>query len=75
MSGARCRSCKAFIIWMKTAAGKNMPVDADSVPFKLGADGHPVDPPKLFDPETMTSHFATCPNADTHRKPRESADG
>ncbi len=24
----------------------------------------------IFNPETMTSHFATCPNADEHRKSR-----
>ena len=26
---ARCRSCQATIHWLKTAAGKNMPVDPD----------------------------------------------
>jgi hypothetical protein len=27
----RCRSCNAQIIWFKTEAGRNMPVDADTV--------------------------------------------
>ena len=40
-----CRSCDAKVFWIKTARGKNMPVDPD---------GH--------------SHFATCPNAEQHRK-------
>jgi hypothetical protein len=55
----RCRSCRAQIIWFKTAAGKNMPVDADTV--------KPED--TEYDPdEGHKSHFATCPNADQHRR-------
>lgn len=42
-----CRSCDAAIFWIKTAAGKSMPVDRDG-----------------------TSHFATCPHAAQHRRPR-----
>lgn len=53
----RCRSCRARIIWLKTGAGKNMPVDADSVE---AAD-------ELFLPERHVTHFRTCPNADQHR--------
>ncbi len=59
---SKCRSCGEYVVWVKTAAGKNMPVDADSftegdeLMFDAGA-GH-------------ISHFATCPNADEHRKPR-----
>lgn len=55
---ARCRSCDARILWMKTDRGKNMPVDWDE--HSVGKE--------RFNPKTMTSHFATCPNADTHRK-------
>lgn len=43
-----CNSCGADIVWIVTAAGKRMPVDA----------------------RTHESHFATCPNAAHHRKPR-----
>jgi hypothetical protein len=57
----RCSSCRARIIWLKTERGKNMPVDADTV--------DPED--DIFDPEVHTSHFATCPNANQHRKPRQ----
>lgn len=57
---ARCRSCRAQIIWFKTATGKNMPVDADTV--------EPDD--DELDLERHKSHFATCPNANQHRKPR-----
>lgn len=56
----RCRSCRARIIWLTTEAGKNMPVDADSV--------EPED--EQFDSDKHVSHFATCPNAQQHRRPR-----
>lgn len=57
----RCRSCNARIIWLKTAAGKNMPVDADSV--------EPTH--EEFDAKTgHVSHFSTCPNANKHRRQR-----
>jgi len=57
----RCKSCRARIIWLRTQAGKNMPVDADSVnpeddEFEV-AKGH-------------ISHFSTCPNSDQHRRRR-----
>ena len=56
----RCRSCNAPIIWFKTAEGRNMPVDADTVE---AGDTE-------MDLTRHKSHFATCPNADKHRKPR-----
>lgn len=54
----RCRSCRAKIIWFKTDAGKNMPVDADTVE----ADDDELDLSR------HVSHFATCPNANQHRR-------
>lgn len=62
LTGLRCRSCGAPIIWLRTRSGSNMPVDADTVP--LGDDGP-------FDPKVHTSHFATCPHAREHRRPRK----
>lgn len=56
----RCKSCRAQIIWFKTETGKNMPVDADTVE---AADDE-------YDPPRHMSHFATCKNADQHRRPR-----
>jgi hypothetical protein len=56
----RCRSCHAQIIWFKTPAGKNMPVDADTV--------KPED--DELDLERHKSHFATCPDHGSWRKPR-----
>lgn len=54
----RCTSCRARIIWFKTAAGNNMPVDADTV--------EPDD--TEYEPPRHISHFATCPNAHKHRR-------
>jgi hypothetical protein len=56
----RCRSCHAKIIWFKTEAGKNMPVDADTVEAEDDE----------LDLSRHVSHFATCPNANQHRKAR-----
>lgn len=56
----RCKSCRARIIWFKTDAGRNMPVDADTV---LPEDSE-------YTPPRHISHFATCPNSEKHRKPR-----
>jgi hypothetical protein len=58
----RCRSCNAKIIWFKTEAGKNMPVDADTV--------EPDDDVEELDLSRHVSHFATCPNANQHRHKR-----
>lgn len=56
----RCRTCNARIIWFKTADGKNMPVDADTV--------EPDDDVNELDLKRHVSHFATCKDADHHRK-------
>ena len=56
----RCKSCRAMIIWFRTASGKNMPVDADTV--------RPED--EELDLSRHVSHFATCAHANQHRKPR-----
>jgi len=55
---SNCKSCKTKIIWMKTVWGKNIPVD-----WKEEIQGQ-----DFFNDRTMVSHFATCPNADKHRK-------
>jgi len=55
-----CRSCGKSIIWLRTKAGKKMPVDAETV---TGSE-------TMFEYGKHTSHFATCPNANKHRKRR-----
>ena len=54
---AKCRSCGAEIVWVKTLQGKNMPIDAET------DDGS-----GLFDHNVHVSHFATCPDAPSWRR-------
>lgn len=77
-----CRSCDAEVVWCLTVSGKRMPVnkriDSNGNLYMLG--GSPVVVVSttsalgraIFDfaPEkkTYTSHFATCPNAEKHRR-------
>lgn len=78
MNNATCRSCGARIVWIKTAAGKSMPCNADLITFTRGGG-----PETFVTPEgkiergkrdrngALTgyiSHFATCPNANRHRR-------
>lgn len=71
---ASCSSCGAAIQWIKTKNDKSMPVDVAETECgncsgsgfvaggecdKCGGSGR-----------VRLSHFATCPNADKHRKPR-----
>lgn len=69
---ATCKSCDAPIIWVQTASGKLMPLDAKPERrFVLGAAaGHGDGTRTAQSAETYTSHFATCPQADQHRKAR-----
>jgi len=58
-----CRSCGAQIIWFKTDAGKNMPVDAETVEvgdLELDLTRH-------------VSHFSSCPEAAKWRKGKTAA--
>lgn len=79
-----CRSCGAKIKWIKTAAGKNMPVDPEPVSLDDAEDGWTlineqgeairVEPNAYtqdnVEQDWYISHFATCPNADQHRSKR-----
>ncbi len=56
---AQCRSCEAPIVWVQTQSGKYMPVDAHSYDEGDGL---------VFVKDKHISHFATCPNANKHRK-------
>lgn len=71
-----CRSCGAEVFWAVTTSGKRMPVDAEPV---QGTEGNVYivegDPPLAVvgthtEGPTYTSHFATCPQASQHRRPR-----
>lgn len=60
MAETKCSSCGAAIIYLRTERGHWMPCNAETV----GADD------KIFKAGVHVSHFATCANADAHRKPR-----
>lgn len=77
---SKCKSCGAEIIWIKTRNGKNMPCDAEPVYYLPDPDGKEV---IVTSGGTVThgflsdmriaetgyrSHFATCPNANQHRR-------
>lgn len=56
----RCKTCRARIVFLPTAAGKQMPCEADSV---AASDTE-------YDGKKHESHFAKCGQADQHRRPR-----
>lgn len=72
----RCRSCSAPILWVKTASGKATPLDAAPVAdgewcVVAGVAVNVGAAPDLFaPPERYRVHWATCPNAGDHRRPR-----
>lgn len=57
-----CRSCRKLVVWFNTPKGKKMPVDAETT--------QPNDRADQLDLARHTSHFATCPDAEKHRKSR-----
>lgn len=79
-----CKSCGATIIWIKTAAGKSMPCDAEPLTYRTNPNGAAVivtpngetlkadleERPEKATGIGYISHFATCPNAATHRRRR-----
>ena len=81
---ARCKSCGAEIVWVKTRAGKDMPCDPGLIPFwaKFKAtskvvtlDGDVVSCLLDGDPDEISGvgripHWATCPNAAQHKRRR-----
>ncbi len=78
---ARCRSCAATIRYVKTPAGRTMPLDVEPAPdgnvrvaFVGGLEVGLVlaDPAELaaarIDGPLYLSHFATCPDAGRWRR-------
>lgn len=75
---SRCKSCGAEIVWIKMRTGKSMPCDAMPHYFREEDGGGItfVTPdglvkhgePDEFGERGYISHFATCPNADQHRR-------
>lgn len=75
---SNCRSCNAEIVWaINESTGKPSPFDA--APDPKGRWAVHEDPEggdhlvAYHDPDARVryvSHFATCPNAQQHRRPR-----
>lgn len=78
---AKCKSCGADIVWIQTLGGKPMPCDAKPIPFVedstgslnlVTSEGRVIRAKADATSEQFgyVSHFATCPNADVHRRSR-----
>lgn len=76
---ARCRSCGAEILFIKTSGGKLTPVNADPVrfDFQLGGKDRIVTGngevitgviSESGEEKGYVSHFATCPDANQFRR-------
>lgn len=82
---ARCKSCGEEIVWMKTKNGRDMPCDPNLVPFwakfkgkgkVVTLEGDVVSCEFEGPLDEMTNvgripHWATCPNANQHRRRRK----
>jgi len=76
---SRCRSCDQPIDWVKTAAGKNMPVEGMHIKYDDLSPGEviitdggnvykKIKDDNLPNVKGRISHFAVCPQADQWRK-------
>lgn len=82
MKLAHCQSCEAPIIWTVTERGKRMPVNAEAVDVQHGFrlkgrenGGAPLARWGLAmaGEKLYVAHFATCPDAAQHRRPKRGA--
>lgn len=55
-----CRSCGAAIVFLRTASGKSMPINAETVEAS----------DETYEHGRHVSHFSTCTNPGAHRRPR-----
>lgn len=61
---SKCRACGAAMLWIKTANGRSMPVDAKPIRVMIRREGEDV-----FDVVSgFVSHFSTCPAAEQFRR-------
>ena len=76
---SKCKSCGANIIFIQTLNGKLMPCDERPIPYRedpngsmmlVTGDGRVVKAKLDASSDLLgyVSHFATCPNANGHRK-------
>jgi hypothetical protein len=81
-----CKSCRRPVIWCLTESGRLMPVDADrshtgnllvfellsppDKPYPRVKVAQDVEREYFAQWDLWVSHFATCPKAAQHRRPR-----
>ena len=79
---AKCKSCGAEIIWIKMRSGKSAPYNPEPIHYRkfvhnienmlvLVTPEGDVTPGEACEDSDLfgyISHFATCPNANRHRK-------
>lgn len=66
---AKCKTCQQEIVWGKTEAGKNVPLDPPEKRYiRADLTGDLATEDDYIMVDTHVSHFATCPQADQHRK-------
>ena len=78
---AKCKSCGAEIIWVKMRSGKSAPCNPEPIHYRKLVHGEnmlllvtpegDVTPGQAWKDSDLfgyISHFATCPNANRHRK-------
>ena len=67
-----CKSCQAAIWWARTTKGKPIPLDPQPVVGGNievnGGIARYVTPDQNAVTQRFVSHFATCKNAEQHRK-------
>lgn len=66
----KCKSCGEYIFWATTTAGKRIPLNKTPMLRFVIATGLAADSqnPHVSYVPTYETHFATCQNADSHRK-------
>jgi hypothetical protein len=83
-TGSTCSSCGAPIVWAETEAGRPIPLDraprtaGNIVQTDLDLFHDPTGPIRVrylrrdepHDGPRYVSHFATCPDAAFHRRPK-----
>ena len=74
MKTAECRGCGEPIIWVVTAGGKKMRLDAEPTSagqYALEYEGETATARRVgegYTGDRYESHFATCPSADQFRR-------
>lgn len=72
---AQCRTCEAPVIWADTQSGRKMPIDEQptakgNMVYVGGVARTASAEDRRLGRPLYTSHFATCPDADAHRRAR-----